>query len=115
MSADPLAEEFYVWVQRLGWFREEQLQRIRDKAADRGVTPLQAALELGLLDSNRLDALLLLLDRNDPIPGYEIQDLVGQGGMGTVYRARQKTLDRIVAVKTVQLKSIENPTALERF
>lgn len=36
------------------------------------------------------------------IPGYEVTQLIGEGGMGTVYRARQLSLDRTVAVKVLK-------------
>ena len=47
--------------------------------------------------------------------GFEIQKVLGTGGMGIVYLARQVVLDRLVALKTIPSWVRITPNALERF
>ncbi len=46
---------------------------------------------------------------------YQILSLIGQGGMADVYRAKDKILDRIVAIKVLRSKLSEDPMILVRF
>ncbi len=47
---------------------------------------------------------------------YEVKEIVGQGGMGTVFKAVDRELGEVIAIKTLKQEFLSaDPTALERF
>ena len=56
-----------------------------------------------------------MLNPGNKLGPYEIQALLGAGGMGEVYQARDTRLDRIVAIKVLPAHLADDPERRERF
>ena len=49
------------------------------------------------------------------VGNYVILERLGMGGMGQVFKAQHRTMDRIVAIKLLPLETTKSPDALRRF
>jgi WD40 repeat protein len=70
---------------------------------------LQGALELAEDDA------IPPLEKGRVIGDYEMLEILGRGGMGVVYRARQRSLNRLVAVKLLVAGEFADDAARRRF
>ncbi len=118
MSSDRSAStswEFVAIAQREGLLPADSAAGLTRDSEELRVSPAQLALQRGLLTQIQVEIIETLLKPRAAVAGYEILGLLGYGGMGIVYRARQLSLGRIVALKTVLLNAKTNPSRLARF
>jgi serine/threonine protein kinase len=69
--------------------------------------PVDGALVTQAVSDPNLDRVLM--------GQFELREIAGRGAMGTVYRAYQRTMDRIVAVKILRSEIVKEPGVLRRF
>src|SRR5438128_1183446 len=63
----------------------------------------------------RARSLARVLAPGSTFAGYEVERVVGAGGIGILYRARQVRLDRPVALKLVEREVARDPVIRERL
>ncbi len=95
---------------------------VSSAAASRNVRAGQAIVSAGGSASksrSRQVAKRPATDDSNDVPerlgGYRILRLLGRGAMGAVYEAKQVSLDRLVALKTIRGRLVNNPASLARF
>ena len=76
-------------------------------------------LQLGLSNEGSKGAVAgasqSISELNQSFPQLEITHLIGRGGMGAIYQARQTSLDRDVALKLIAKEVSQDPSFVERF
>ena len=88
-------------------------------AAEDNPRPLGDLLvEAGAITNSQLARLRKAVEEThgvQQIPGYRIESKLGSGAMAHVFKARQLSLDRQVAIKILPPQLSENPEYVERF
>jgi len=74
-------------------------------------------IETGVITRKQLDRVRPDIDdrQKRQIPGYQLVERLGAGAMATVYKAKQLSLDRMVAVKVLPRKFTMKPEFVRRF
>ncbi len=114
-------EAFLTLAERLRFLTKpvaESLRTAVNRSREVDSSPAKSrdlAARQGHLTAAQIDIIEMLLRPHAAIPGYELQDYLGHGGMGVVFKARQLNLDRIVALKTILVSGLGQSDALLRF
>jgi serine/threonine protein kinase len=108
-------QEFLTVAQSQSLLTPEVADAVSRDAEAQGLTASQLLLERGTLDPVQIDMVDTLLRAGEAFPGYEILEVLGRGGMGVVYRARQKNLNREVAIKTIFCGGMNQSALTARF
>ena len=99
----------------LSMLNAETAESVAREARRTGESPDTIVVRKGLLSAVQMDIIQTLRRPGEVVPGYELLGVIGHGGMGVVYRARQTTLDRIVAIKTILVSQMADPQMAMRF
>jgi predicted ATPase len=89
------------YLQRFPQYRVELLEQIAPSTIDGRDAPLRPTD--------------LRAEAPPEVAGYEVLEVLGRGGMGVVYKARQHSLDRPVALKFLPEACTQDPVWLARF
>ena len=114
----PTAEQILAALKRVPLLSASQLRRV-EEAAGRGSHPPERVVgrlvEKGWATRFQADALLAGKPETLVVGPYLLLDVLGEGGMGRVFKARHVRLGRVDAVKVLRADKMASRTLARRF
>jgi len=112
-------EQFLQNLKDSGLSVADDIQRLLASLTDTGETDgaalAQQLVQGGKLTSYQASALLEGRFADLRIGAYDVLDLLGKGAMGTVYKARHRTMKRVAAIKVLAPEVAKHGTFAQRF
>lgn len=124
MSIDDSQIARLVVERKLCTANEVELVRAEQKSLTDKGRPISLGdllIQHGYLTHSQVKRLHLAMDEDSmyrpaqQIPGFQVLSKLGQGAMAVVFKAKQLSLDRVVAIKVLPRRLSENPEFVERF
>jgi serine/threonine-protein kinase len=113
-------EEFLKNLHDSGLFPDEEIRKTQDAFPDAvagadGAGVAAAWVSAGKLTTYQSRAIVERRFSDLSVGNYDVLDLLGSGGMGTVFKARHRRMKRVVALKVLSLKVAEGTSFVQRF
>ena len=98
---------------------QQSLEELQSRSSANPAILKDLMVELGYITESQAERLGTGIKESKAaahqIPGYKIVGKLGAGAMAVVYKARQLSLNRMVAIKILPKRFTENPEYVERF
>ena len=115
------AESFFNLIQQSGLIEHSRLQPLIEKMQQAGVDMTDSAavsawlVEHGPLTQWQTNKLLQGKHKGFTLGKYKLMELLGKGGMSSVYLAEHQLMRRRCAIKVLPMKRVNDSSYLERF